>query len=129
MTTLSIEDRIALQDLIAAYSWALDTGDADAHGGDQQHPLAPFHRGRQCRRVVEVRAADMRPALGELGERLRSAREEHQVLGRHALQQHFRRRIAELAGRAGHDDLAHESLPCGTCPLATTITSVTIEAT
>ena len=30
MPTLAIEDRIALQDLIAAYSWALDTGDADA---------------------------------------------------------------------------------------------------
>ena len=29
MTALSIEDRLALQDLIAAYSWALDTGDAD----------------------------------------------------------------------------------------------------
>lgn len=29
MNTLSIEDRLALQDLIAAYSWALDTGDAD----------------------------------------------------------------------------------------------------
>ena len=29
MAALSIEDRIALQDLIAAYSWALDTGDAD----------------------------------------------------------------------------------------------------
>ena len=28
--TLAIEDRIALQDLIANYSWALDTGDADA---------------------------------------------------------------------------------------------------
>ena len=27
--TLAIEDRIALQDLIAAYSWALDTGDAE----------------------------------------------------------------------------------------------------
>ena len=26
---LSVEDRIALQDLIAAYSWALDTGDAE----------------------------------------------------------------------------------------------------
>ena len=30
MAKLPIEDRIALQDLIAAYSWALDTGDADA---------------------------------------------------------------------------------------------------
>ena len=30
MPTLSAEDRFALQDLIAAYSWALDTGDADA---------------------------------------------------------------------------------------------------
>ena len=29
MASLSIEDRIALQDLIAAYSWALDTGDAE----------------------------------------------------------------------------------------------------
>lgn len=29
VNTLSIEDRLALQDLIAAYSWALDTGDAD----------------------------------------------------------------------------------------------------
>ena len=29
MPTLSIEDRLALQDLIAAYSWALDTGDVD----------------------------------------------------------------------------------------------------
>jgi hypothetical protein len=28
--TLSIEDRLGLQDLIAAYSWSLDTGDADA---------------------------------------------------------------------------------------------------
>ena len=28
MAALGIEDRIALQDLIAAYSWALDTGDA-----------------------------------------------------------------------------------------------------
>jgi len=28
--TLAIEDRIALQDLISAYSWALDTGDAEA---------------------------------------------------------------------------------------------------
>ena len=30
MAKLAIEDRIALQDLIAAYSWALDTGDAEA---------------------------------------------------------------------------------------------------
>ena len=30
MPMLAVEDRIALQDLIAAYSWALDTGDADA---------------------------------------------------------------------------------------------------
>ena len=30
MATLSIEDRFALQDLIAAYSWALDTGDVEA---------------------------------------------------------------------------------------------------
>lgn len=30
MTKLSIEDRLGLQDLIANYSWALDTGDADA---------------------------------------------------------------------------------------------------
>ena len=29
MGMLSIEDRLALQDLVAAYSWALDTGDAD----------------------------------------------------------------------------------------------------
>ena len=29
MTTISIEDRLGLQDLIAAYSWSLDTGDAD----------------------------------------------------------------------------------------------------
>jgi hypothetical protein len=29
VTTFPIEDRIALQDLIAAYSWALDTGDAE----------------------------------------------------------------------------------------------------
>ena len=29
MAALSIDDRIALQDLIAAYSWSLDTGDAD----------------------------------------------------------------------------------------------------
>jgi hypothetical protein len=27
---LAVEDRLALQDLIAAYSWALDTGDAEA---------------------------------------------------------------------------------------------------
>ncbi len=30
MPTVSIEDRFALQDLIAAYSWALDTGDVEA---------------------------------------------------------------------------------------------------
>ena len=30
MASLSIEDRFALQDLIAAYSWALDTGDVEA---------------------------------------------------------------------------------------------------
>jgi len=30
MTALSIEDRLGLQDLIADYSWALDTGDAEA---------------------------------------------------------------------------------------------------
>ncbi len=29
MAELSIADRLALQDLIAAYSWALDTGDVD----------------------------------------------------------------------------------------------------
>lgn len=29
MPSLPIEDRIALQDLIAAYSWALDTGDVE----------------------------------------------------------------------------------------------------
>lgn len=29
MKKLGLEDRLALQDLIAAYSWALDTGDAD----------------------------------------------------------------------------------------------------
>lgn len=29
MPSLSIEDRCALQDLIAAYSWALDTGDVE----------------------------------------------------------------------------------------------------
>ena len=29
MPSLAIEDRIALQDLIAAYSWALDTGDVE----------------------------------------------------------------------------------------------------
>jgi len=30
MAKVGIEDRLALQDLIAAYSWALDTGDEDA---------------------------------------------------------------------------------------------------
>ena len=30
MTKLAIEDRLALQDLIADYSWALDTGDVEA---------------------------------------------------------------------------------------------------
>jgi len=30
LTKLSVEDRLGLQDLIANYSWALDTGDADA---------------------------------------------------------------------------------------------------
>ena len=30
MSKLSVEDRLGLQDLIAAYSWALDTGDAEA---------------------------------------------------------------------------------------------------
>jgi hypothetical protein len=30
MATLTLEDRAGLQDLLAAYSWALDTGDADA---------------------------------------------------------------------------------------------------
>ena len=30
MNSLPVEDRLALTDLIAAYSWALDTGDADA---------------------------------------------------------------------------------------------------
>lgn len=30
MATLAIADRLALQDLIAAYSWALDTGDVDS---------------------------------------------------------------------------------------------------
>ena len=30
MPSLPIEDRLALQDLIAAYSWALDTGDVEA---------------------------------------------------------------------------------------------------
>lgn len=30
MAALAIEDRFALQDLIANYSWALDTGDVDA---------------------------------------------------------------------------------------------------
>ncbi|MGE5723403.1 MAG: nuclear transport factor 2 family protein [Sphingomonadales bacterium] len=29
MPALSVEDRLALQDLIAAYSWALDTGDVE----------------------------------------------------------------------------------------------------
>jgi len=29
-TALALEDRIAIQDLIAAYSWALDTGDTEA---------------------------------------------------------------------------------------------------
>lgn len=29
MTKIAIEDRLALQDLIAAYSWALDTGDVE----------------------------------------------------------------------------------------------------
>ena len=29
MGKLSIEDRLALQDLMAAYAWALDTGDED----------------------------------------------------------------------------------------------------
>jgi len=27
---LTLEDRFAIQDLVAAYSWALDTGDIDA---------------------------------------------------------------------------------------------------
>ena len=30
MSELSVADRLALQDLIAAYSWALDTGDEEA---------------------------------------------------------------------------------------------------
>jgi hypothetical protein len=30
MMKLKIEDRVALEDLMAAYSWALDTGDVDA---------------------------------------------------------------------------------------------------
>ena len=29
MNPIALEDRLALQDLIAAYSWALDTGNAD----------------------------------------------------------------------------------------------------
>ena len=30
MATLAVEDRLALMDLVAAYSWALDTGDGEA---------------------------------------------------------------------------------------------------
>jgi hypothetical protein len=30
MTSLAIEDRLAIQDLLTAYAWALDTGDIDA---------------------------------------------------------------------------------------------------
>ena len=45
MTQLSVEDRLALQDLMAAYAWALDTGDVEGLVGVFT---------KDCRMVEEV---------------------------------------------------------------------------
>ena len=84
---------------------------ADAHRRDQQHLLAAFHRRLERGRIVEVGPPDRRPALGEVGQPLRRARQQDEVFRRHLVQQQLRRRIAEVAGRAGDDDLAHVSSP------------------
>ena len=62
------------------------------------------------------------PALGEMRELVGRAAEQHHILGRACLQQHFRRLAAELARRAADDDLAchelsHPGGPSGPHPL------------
>ena len=87
----------------------------------------PSIAGGRASRIVEIGAANMRAGLGEVGKVFGRAAEEHQVLGRHLLQQHLRSRVAELAGRAGDDDLAQAEFL--SLLGASIITSVTIEAT
>ena len=62
-------------------------------------------------RGAEVRAADMGPGLGQFGEAVRRAAEEHEVVRRNPLQQLPRGRVAELPGHAGDDDLAQACSP------------------
>src|ERR1700731_2236106 len=81
----------------------------DGIGTDQERP-APARKGvAQRRRVVEVAVANVGTAGAQLAQGLRTARDEHEVLRREALQQLFSDEATKVARRSCDDD-AHGNL-------------------
>jgi hypothetical protein len=76
----------------------------DGIGADQEHPAAAGKGVAQRSRVVEVAVADVGTASPQLAQRLRTASDEDEVLGRNALQQLFCDEAAEVAGRSCDDE-------------------------
>ena len=75
-------------------------------GADQEHPVAAGEGVGQRRRVVEVAVADVGTASVQRAQRVGTARDEDELLGREALQQLFGDKAAEVA-RCSCDDHAH----------------------
>ena len=75
-------------------------------GADQQKDLSACESLGERFWPVEVRLPDPRPALGQVGERLGTARREDDLGGPHAIQDHFGAQTTELA-RCSADDDAH----------------------
>ena len=80
---------------------------ADNVGADQQQPLPARERLGEGLRPIKVGLPDLRPAPGEVGERLGAPRGEGDLGGRHASQHEFGGQTTELAGCSG-DDYAYE---------------------
>ncbi len=81
---------------------------ADGVGRDQQQPLDAGERVGERLRLVEVARADLRAALGEVGELGRVARHQHEVGGGDAaLERELGGAAAEAAGGAGDGESGH----------------------
>jgi hypothetical protein len=85
---------------------------AEHVGADEQQPVDAGEGRRQRLGLVEVAAADGRAGVGEVGDRLRAAGDEHDLVGRDAVEDQLGGEPAEVAGGAGDGD-RHELLSVG----------------
>ncbi len=81
---------------------------SDVHRADQEDAVGARERRPERLRLIEVAEAHIDPALSEVRELLRRARDEHDVGGRQLLEHETGGETAQLAGGAGDQD-AHRS--------------------